>query len=220
MYVSARKQRNLRMARYDRAEMRGARCIKTDLIHARDSGFEWRMMHEDQCWLSRRGSELPFQPINLPTIERASGLSGHGRIERDQSYRMSCDAIACGLTDAPQVGVFGKRAPQCIPVIVISGNEINGHAERGQQLSQPPVFLVTARIDQISACKHRIGYGPPPHQMLDAAREPLRSIELPVCQFPRPADVQIRYLRDDHRPCQAAGRVGAARVSAMAFRLT
>lgn len=220
MHVSARQQRNLRMTRHNRTEMRGARCIEADLIHCCDPRPERRVMHEDQGWLAWRDSELLCQPVNLPVIQRASGFSRYGRVKRDQAQRMLRDAIARRLADTPQVGVVGKRISQSIPIIMISGNEIYGHLERSQELLQPPVFLIVARVNEITGCQHDVGHRSLPHQMLDAARKPLRGIESPIRQLTRSADVQIGNLCDDHRWLQAAGRLGAAGVSAMALRLT
>jgi len=94
--------------------------------------------------------------------------------------------------------MVGKYPSQCVAIIVISGNEMQGHPEGGQQLAQSPVFLLAARVNEVAGRKDQPGCRPLPHQMRDAARKGPASVVEAVGEAPFGTDMEVRDLGDDH----------------------
>lgn len=208
MNVPACHQTDMRMTGENFAKVRGALSSQTDVVHAPDACSERRVMHENHGRLARRSAELPVQPINLVTIQRPSRFPEHAGIERNQSQRMACDAISRRLTDGPKVSVIGKYLSHYVAIVVVSGNQIQGDPEGRQQLLQPPVFPLAARVDKISGRKYEIGERQLPHQMRNTSRERRGRVVAAVGETSFGAYVEIRDLRDDHHDEEARQRRG------------
>jgi hypothetical protein len=83
-------------------------------------------------------------------------------------------------------------------VIVVARNEIEGHGERRQDVTQPLVLLGLSSLDQVARSDRHVRPGTETVQMRDCALQILDGPEISVVPAARCADVRVADLCDEH----------------------
>lgn len=127
---------------------------QADLIHGRKSGFEGRMMHDDENRLHASTFKLTLKPGKLSSEERPMGLPFHQRIQTNDPDPSHIMGKAKMFRLHP---CFRAKGPaQRLTQIVIARDHKKRDTECAQTVSRPLIFLIRTRLRHITTDKDQV----------------------------------------------------------------
>jgi hypothetical protein len=204
MMVTAEDALDLAVPRDDGRHRRTVDAV--DGVHVADAGREGRVMHEDDRRLLRRLFEPRGEPGELLTADLALGLAGDLRVERDEADGMILDRVAEPLACRPVAGI-GEHLAHARAAVVVAGDEVDRHGQRGEFLAQDAVFLAEAAIDEIAGGEDDVGRRLQGGERGDGAAQHGVGLDDAVAAPTARPDMEVGDLRDDHArrlPCGLA----------------
>src|SRR5262245_3503861 len=189
------------MAPDDGFECRDA--VEAHLVHLADAGLEGRVMHEHQGRPTRLLGESCVEPVKTFGTELAAAFTGYERIKRNQPHRPILDYVVQEPPVARQVAMPVEGPNEVRAVIVVARNQIKGHGERRDDVTQALVLLGLPSLDEIPGRDRHVGTRTEAVQVSDRALQMLDGPEIPVVSAIRCTDVRVADLCDEHGLCLA-----------------
>src|SRR5277367_2899259 len=178
-----------------------------------DAGLKRRMVDEEQRRSRRRRTERRVEPLQRRRVKLAVMRPGHHGI---QKHNVDAADLAHGIERAAWLGVAeaGQGRAHHVPAVVVAGDGSEFDVERRQEFFQMIVFGRQRRIDEIAGDHDEIGARLQPVQLLDAAHQRRRGIDLPIGAPTRLLDMKVGNLRNQKRTCGHYISPGRSRMAA------
>ena len=129
---------------------------QTDLVHVTDQRLKRWVVHGDHYGLVAVLFQLGGEPVQTLLAQGAVALTGGDGVQRDQLHAADRHAVLHVAIGAP-VGVLGEAGAQLHALVVVAGQQVDGHvAQRCQQLAQMVVFRGATEVGQVTGDDQRV----------------------------------------------------------------
>ena len=129
----------------------------------------------------------------MPGVETPPVLAGDMSIQADQPQRAAVLLPVQGALGR-QIGVIGEGGAQGGAVVVIAGDDEEGHGQLGQHLAQGGVFLGGAEVHQVAGDDQGIRARLQGVEAVHRQAQGAEGIDHPVGQPAAGLDVQVAEL--------------------------